>query len=112
MNTKSQSNPLYTISDGPSRDFLIDAFKYSYDGNTRLGSRFHLDPLTMAPMGHPGYTVTNLHITTISHEDDSGQSFIFTGWCYVDLDGCGSKLHNFDAYYNAKSREGHMQFKD
>ncbi len=99
------SHTQFTIVNGPSRDGLIDAFKYAYDEANRHICRFTLE-------NEAGKTEVEAKIieiervTKIAHEDGSGYSFLFT--CYYGT--ANSKLHiKANGYYNARSRRGWLQ---
>jgi hypothetical protein len=58
----------FTLTDGPSRERLVDSFKYAFDAN-----RF---PVVFKTEDGLEFTVV---IQALRHEDGSGQSFIFSG---------------------------------
>lgn len=110
----------YEIKKGPSKDALIDAFKYAYSktderppipldfkiaiGYTGLPS----DPKT----AYIAAKIKNLRVTSIEHEDGSGESFNIAGYCDADLGVNQTRYqhYRFTAYYNTKNRTGRMCF--
>ncbi len=121
MNTKEK---LYQIEDGPSRDRLIDAFKYAYDKRGRIEIHFDVaigytglreDPKTV----YISADMDRLRILRLEHEDGSGRSFNIYGTCRANLtrlDGFATKMdmetYRFVAYYNAANRKGTIRFSE
>lgn len=94
------------IVDGPSKDRLFDACKYAYEKNP-IEVDFKFDP----PDGLGQVETKNLKITSIEHEDGSGFSLNFNG--YIDAKPSTEKYflpYRITAYYNTKSRKGHISF--
>ena len=117
MNTNTKKG--YDIVNGPSRESLVDAFKYAYDKQSRVNVAFHVAVGYTGKPGDPttGYVrmhIKDIRIARIEHEDGSGTSFNLDGYCYADLESVSSaatyKRYNFKAYYNAKSRKGYIEF--
>ncbi len=113
----------YEIKRGPSKDALIDAFKYAYAksgeySNPPLPLDFHVvvgytglptDPTTCYIKAR----IENLRVISIQYEDGSGESFNIAGYCDADL-SVGQRqplvCYRFEAWYNTKRRIGHMRF--
>ena len=121
MNTKKNENERsFDIVAGPNRDMLFDACKYAYSKSVRIPVDFTVAIGYTMPKHHPGCAyvpmfVSDIKIIGIEHEDGSGESFNLRGYCKADADSTvGSaatcKLYNFKAYYNTKSRSGHIKF--
>ena len=117
MSTKRNNS--FEIFSGPSRDRLVDAFKYAYGGgDAYVTVKFGVAVGYTMPPGHPGcayvpMAIENIVIAGIEHEDGSGQSFNLHGYCTAALDTIGKNLDNyyFRAYYNAKTRSGTISFR-
>ena len=117
MNTKER---LLTIENGPNREALVDAFKYVYDKNSTVNVEFKVaigytgnpsDPTTAYIPMH----IRDIRIVEIEHEDGSGYSFNLEGYCQADLYTLSASFvhyrpYAFKAYYNAKTRRGHISF--
>lgn len=105
MNTNSSLNEVVVnLADGPSRDRLIDAFKYAEDDKARVSVEFFTksgERILIVP-------------TMLEHEDGSGQSFNGHGYVTVDTIA-GHKLydkHIFFYFYTASDRHGYIKFKE
>ncbi len=121
MNTKEK---LYNIEDGPSRDRLIDAFKYAYDKNANVDVHFIVALGYSAPRDDPKCAyipayMGKTRITRLEHENGTGNSFNVYGHCRASLtriDGFGSdsdaSTYRFVAYYNAANRKGTIRFSE
>ncbi|MBQ6375721.1 hypothetical protein IJJ37_02225 [Candidatus Saccharibacteria bacterium] len=121
MNTNSITGGTYRIHGGPSRDLLIDAFKYAYDDNVEVVLDFGI---AAGYTGNPNDDTTafvklpakGFRLTHLSHEDGSGKSFNFSGYCLAaEHQGAPFnpfKPFSFTAYFNTKSREGWITFDD
>ena len=112
MNTNSKNENMdrqYWIFNGPSRDTLFDACKYAYDKNAVIPIFFGVAEGYTAPLNDP--TITK--ICGISHEDGSGVSFNIRGYCMVKFSNGRNEMKacSFKAYYNARTREGHISFQ-
>lgn len=114
----------FTIEDGPSRDLIIDAFKYTYDDSRiSVGFKFsigHAGGIKQAETKRDEWHVAKIgkfRITRLSHEDGSGYSFNMSGNCNAIIFGINDgeskpspKPYGFTAWYNAKTRKGHIRF--
>ena len=101
----------YSIIAGPNKDTIFDICKYSFDSRTKIFAEF-----TIA-IGYAGVIsiVTDIRITSIQHEDGSGDKFNLTGYCTTGLPTSPAKdvaykPYKFTAFYNSRSREGHITF--
>jgi hypothetical protein len=108
----------FGIKNGPSRDLLIDSLKYAYDKGKVLPVDFSIAVGYTTPLDDPGCAfvamkIESLTITSLEHEDGSGYSFNLAGYCRATLSPWGEvKPYKFKAYYNAKVREGRIEFTD
>lgn len=119
MNTNRRS---FEINNGPSRDLIFDAMKYSYDEGKVIPVNFLISVAYTAPLDDPGcaYVAAKLDsmtIESIEHEDGSGYSFNIEGHCRAALSAAaaihsGMTWYKFRAYYNARSRKGRIEFTD
>lgn len=111
----------YEILAGPNKDALFDACKYAYSKTARLTVNFSVAIGWTMPKGDPGaayipMSITDVVITSITHEDGSGESFNLRGYCRADLKNLGRfdanyKPYRFKAYYNSKHRQGCITFE-
>ena len=107
MNTKK----IFNIENGPSLDRLFDAFKYAYsEYYDKVYATFLIAKSYTTPPGASGRAfrlldAKDFRLTSIQHEDGSGQSFNLAGYCKVY-----DTPKNFTAYYNAKTRKGTISF--
>ena len=114
MSTKRNNS--FEIYSGPSKDRLIDAFKYAYDGNAYVTIDFGVAIGYTMPPGHPGrayvpMVIENITITGIEHKDHVG-CFNIRGYCVATLDTLGNDdNYFFTAHYNAKTRSGTISFQ-
>ena len=114
MNTKELS---FEVMDGPSKDRLIDAFKYAYDKEARVPVEFSVARGYTAPKDNPGcaYVVLDakdFRILSLQHEDGSGHSFNIEGYCTANVDGRAKRFCWFKMYYETKNRKGVITFKE
>ena len=104
MNTNSSLNEIVVqFCDGPSRDRLIDAFKYAEDDKARVTVEFYTQ----------GGEIVSIVPTMLEHEDGSGQSF--NGHGYVTVDTIANhKLYekHIYFYFQTASRNGYIKFKE
>lgn len=105
MNTNSSLNEVVVnLVDGPSRDRLIDAFKYAEDDSTLVPVDFYTKSKEKIPIVP----------TMLEHEDGSGHSFNGHGYVTVDTIA-GHKLydkHIYFYFYTASDRHGYIKFKE
>lgn len=116
MNTEKR---IFDIVDGPSRDTLFDACKYAYSKAAQVPVYFGV-VFGQMPKNHPDcgahlpMSIKDVKITGIEHEDGSGESFNLHGYCNADLNFMSEDAtyatYKFEAYYNAKSRDGWITF--
>ena len=116
MNT----NRNYEIVNGPNKDAIFDACKYAYSENAKLDISFEIAIGYTAPKDDPGcayvpMAIKDIKITSIKHEDGSGESFNLEGYCKADLSNFGGSVvtytdYKLKAYYNTKHREGSVKF--
>ena len=101
-------NQEFNIVNGPSRDTLIDAFKYAYSRDGIVSAKFEI--ALKPPANHLKIRSKDFIITEIQHEDGSGHSFNIGGFCKADMNPLVGiktyKNYSFTAYYNAKTRKG------
>ena len=115
MNTKAKK---YDVIDGPNRDTLFDACKYSYDKNMRIQVGFTIAAAytTSKKSGKAAYIpmdATDFRICSIGHEDGSGKSLIIQGYCKADVRPFGTgvyRTYKFDMYYHTGDRRGFVEF--
>lgn len=118
MNTNNITNVTYRIHGGPSRDLLIDALKYAYDDNVEVVLDFGIaEGYTSDPnKGAAAFVklpAKAFRIERLSHEDGSGQSFNFSGYCLAgSANEAFLRPYGFSAYFNTKSREGWIKFSE
>ncbi|MBQ3441181.1 hypothetical protein IJG27_02600 [Candidatus Saccharibacteria bacterium] len=100
----------YNIVAGPNKDTIFDICKYSFDRRTKIFAEFTI------VIGYTGVTsiVTDIKITSIQHEDGSGDKFNLVGYCTTGLPSLTNDVayrpYKFMAFYNSRSREGHIAF--
>ena len=122
MNTKKATDDrYYEIVSGPNTDKLFDACKYAYDKTSIVAIDFSIAVGYTMPKDHPGsayipMSITDIVITSVEHEDGSGESFNLHGYCKADLRTLNKayadyKPYRFKAYYNTKHREGCISFE-
>ncbi len=111
MDTNSKS---FDIINGPGRDVLFDAFKYAYDKNSVISTSFTVALSGIKTRSGECFQIKtkDYKITSIEHEDGSGQSFNIRGYCSADI-RLGAKeqiyeWYKFTAYYNARTRMGYI----
>ena len=103
MNTNSTlKEVVVNFTDGPSRDRLVDAFKYAMDDDARVSVSF------WSKSGERIDIVPSM----LEHEDGSGQSFNGHGYVHVDMIS-GHKVANKYVYFyfQTKSRQGYVKFE-
>jgi hypothetical protein len=113
-------NTTYKIVNGPSRSDLFASCERSYDKGTRINLEFFVTVGCTMPEGHPEgayleLETSDFRISSIEHEDGSGHSFNLKGYCKANLTNIfGKELipYKFEAYFNTKTREGHITFLD
>ena len=117
MNTKKE----FEIVNGPSKDLLCDAFKYAYNKAARITIEFSIAAGYTMPPEHPSSAyvpakIGGFIISSLEHEDGSGESFNIRGYCKADiakLFGEGTfKAYKYEAYYNTKTRKGTIALLD
>ena len=109
MNTKNMKVKTFLIKKGPSRDKLLDAFKYAYDKGVALpiGLCVEVDKTDTSARDIKTVEVGNLTINDIGHIDDSGQTFNLKGYCNCRFNEVGSfEFSEFESSYDARSRLG------
>ena len=114
---------IYHIENGPSRESLIDAFKYAYDKKNTISIEFlvpvghAVDPETAETNVYIAMPLSDITIVSLEHEDGSGHQFNIRGYCKADLSGAFSsenavlRSRKFLAYYNTRTRKGTISFK-
>ena len=102
----------FKIMSGPSRDRLIDAFKYAYD-NATIPVDFIISLRQISENHFIEMCVDDFRIVGLQHEDGSGHSFNVSGYCSASFAEPKSEMHKpimyhcrFRAYYNAATRKG------
>ena len=119
MNTNQTTERSFSIENGPNKDRLFDSCKYAYDGQVNLPVDFKVALAYTAPKDDPGccyvlMPITDVSITSIEHEDGSGDKFNLRGYCEADLEITSGSPHyrsyEFKAFYNSKSRKGYISF--
>ena len=102
------------IIDGPSRDTIFDAMKYSYE--TRIPLDFKIvRGDSVSEDGRSGSKdmlgTRDIEIHTIQHEDGTGFKFNLEGYVDIKIESQGYIPRRFKAFYNAKSRKGNITLK-
>ncbi len=103
---------------GANGDALLDACKRAHENDAELPTNFNVTISYAEPNNSPGHAeikvaISSIKIAKIKHENDSGESFNLQGYCKADLDSSANvacELYGFEAYYNAKTRKGHITF--
>ena len=96
-----------TIEAGPSREELLDAFKYAYDKERNFGVKFSGIFVRQTGGVHKNHSRGKFtaKVVGLTHKDDgSGQSFIIDA--YVSVKGLDRQVVKF--YYHARTRTGHI----
>ena len=116
MNTKKTEKKYFDIVNGPSRDMLFDACKYAYDKSAKVNVYFEVAVGYTAPKGNSkrayfAMYIKDFKVTSLEHEDGSGEGFNLRGYCTADPCAVGHvvidyKPYKFKAYYNTKTRKG------
>lgn len=119
INQKVNENHARKIVNGPSADRLFDACRYAYDSKVKIPVHFGIVAGNSMSKDHPGCAAILAHscdliLTSIEHEDGSGNSFNIGGYCK------GFKVGPYDEpkyadcrvkiFYNSKSRNGFINF--
>lgn len=111
MNTK-----VYQVINGPSRDRLVEAFKYAYDEKTEVPVDFGVVFRQVSERSFVLLKTKDFRILSLQHEDGSGQSFNIEGYCQVSFLDPTKYAHlvlasrRFKAYYNTATRKGTIKF--
>ena len=122
MNTQKAVTKRYDILSGPSKDLLFDSIKYAYSKNVIVELDFgiaaaYTAPVEIDPCAEAIKMKTkNFRVTSIMHEDGSGESFIISGYCTADICPPYGKIviykpYKFEAYYSTKRRKGSIAFE-
>lgn len=90
----------FKIINGPSRDRLFDVCKYTYDQDAFITAMFELK-------GETKREVEITSINTLQHESGNGESFNIEG--IVNVPWLNKTCERFSAYYDSKSRNGHLK---
>ena len=123
MNTKNRT---YQILDGPSREALLDAFKYAFDNRIKIPIFFTIpvddipeDQLENGGFMFRGVMARNYVITAIEHSDD-GNYYHLRGYCESDdsiplmekmtSDTWDFEKVRFEADFSPQTRQGEIQF--
>ncbi|MGI6612525.1 MAG: hypothetical protein ACOX0Z_03075 [Candidatus Nanosyncoccaceae bacterium] len=124
MDTKKKNvtaTRTFSIEGGPNKDRLCDAFKYAYSEADTIDIDFSVVIGYTMPPSDPGCAyvlmpISDVKITSLQHEDGSGESFNIGGYCKADLTHSGGRraptVCRFEAYYNAKTRKGKISFSE
>ena len=89
------------IEDGPSRDRIIDAFKYCYDKDVTVSLVFKAKDCRSGRLHRYNFQG---HILSLKHEDNTGNTLSWTGWFRSVQDD--RKIFHYEAKYDAQKREG------
>ena len=117
MNTNAKEKS-FEITNGPSRSDLFASCERCCDKNSNINIEFEIVLGYTMPKDHPGCAnillqATDFKIAGIEHEDGSGNSFNIHGYCKANLEpyiGADLMPHQFMAYFNTKTRKGHITF--
>ena len=112
----------FEIVDGPSKDAIFDACKYAYHPRSIIVLDFEVvvgytKASSDSKAAYIAMKIKDLRITSIEHEDGSGESFNLAGFCKADLDPYGTSAakwhpYKFKAYYNTRYRNGAIVFSN
>ena len=109
----------YNIVAGPSRDRLLDAFKYARDNTSNVPISFVSVLRKITDTQVVQMHAEKFRISCIEHDDGSGNSFNLKGTCYASfveptLSSIKPKTnpYKFVAYYNTATRKGVIKFDD
>ena len=109
---------IYLIKAGPSKDAIFDSCKSACDKEASTVT-FEIELSYKEPQNPFGSAnvpllITDAIITSVSHEDGSGESFHLLGRCTVDLsyydETAEPTKYRFSAYYNSNTGEGIISF--
>ena len=109
MNTKQTKALTFLIKKGPSRDKLLDGFKYAYDKGVALPIGLCVEVDKASPITRDIKTVEvgTPTIDELKHTDDSDHLFDIKGYCYWRFNEVGSfEFCEFEASYNTQTRLG------
>ena len=109
MNTMHKT---IAIEDGPSVDRLFDAIKYAYEENSKIKVGFSVAKSYLECTDNSSATSIKLKmgdvkLVGICHESGDSHSYILRGYCSICEDGKSREVP-FKAYYNARTRKGHV----
>jgi len=118
MNTSNSETYCFDIITGPSKSVLFDWCQYAYDMSSKdivnltISQEYSNHSNDVTKLCSSPY-VTDIMVTRIQHEDDSGESFYLEGNCQTDIDyllwkedNHHFRYHRFSAYYNTRNRTG------
>ena len=109
------TNKVWEITNGPSKDMLCDAFKYAYDREYPIKVVFYYVFGLTAPEDHPGAAQIRksvlVRVTSLEHENGSGTSLNISGYVEEDESKWAAKdCTRFKAYFDTVRRRGTIQF--
>ena len=107
----------YIITEGPSKDVLIDAFKYLYDESVQITLNFiaiaRYDMTILSdPHAYISIRIEDIKLLGIEYEYHNKDSFILNGLCKKADPTIESELKpcKFRAHYNVQDRAGWISF--
>ena len=108
---------LAIITEGPSKDVLIDAFKYLYNESVQITLNFiaiaRYDMTILSdPHAYISIRIEDIKLLGIEYEYHNKDSFILNGLCKKADPTIESelKLCKFEAHYNVQDRAGWISF--
>lgn len=120
MNTNQKVESVtHGIVNGPSADRLFNHCRYAYDAKVKIPIHFGIIVGYSLPENNPGCAALGAHscdllLTSIEHEDGSGNSFNIGGYCKGFRVGpCDEPEYvgyMVKIYYNSKTRKGQITF--
>lgn len=102
----------FKITEGPSFDRLLDAFRYLCDGDADVAVRFDVSYTAPAPGTASLIRPTrNYAVESLAHINDSEHNLILTGTC-ESAQSLKDRYepYYFEAYYNSRTRKGRIRF--
>lgn len=98
----------FNITNGPSIHRLIDAFKYAYDRENPHKATFSMLEEETGKKNEP--VTRKVTITTLEHEDGSGNSFLFKGYMGIlPYESRFSTVYKVSGWYNTKTNKGYIK---
>ena len=108
MNTnKNVDVKILLIKKGPSRDKLLDAFKYNFDKVVALPISFCVEADEASGYSFTTVELSEIKIISISHVGEDGHLLGLKGYCCWRVNEMSLyKYCNYEAIYNTQTRQG------